>query len=112
MCVADLCHMTSPDNIMPYLYTGSYSESLDLSKYFHIFLTKPDEHKYMGITHLGIGETYVYRTLPMGTRSSPGTSGHFGAAFTCHVMETSDLFRGSPVENSIQQYFSENISHP
>ena len=77
-CVADPCHMTIPDLILSYLYKGGYSASLDLSTYFHMFLTKPEEHKYMGITHPGTEETYVFITLPMGTRNSPGDSGRFG----------------------------------
>ena len=36
-CVADPCHMTSPDHILPYLYRGGFSATLDLSKYFHMF---------------------------------------------------------------------------
>ena len=102
MCVADPCHMTSPDHILPYLYSGGFSASLDLSKYFHMFLTKPEEHKYMGLIHPGTGDTYIYRTLPMGTRNSPGASGRLGAAFIREVMETSDLFGGLPVDNSLQ----------
>ena len=112
VCIADPCHMTSPDHILPYLYKGGSSATLDLSKYFHMFLTRPDEHKYMGITHPGTGETYVYRTLPMGTRNSPGASGRFGASLVRLIVETSDLFKGTPMDNSIQQYFSKQIYHP
>ena len=112
VCVADPCHMTSPDHILPLLYEGGFSASLDISKYFHMFLTKPEEHKCMGITHLSTGQTYVYRTPPMGTRNSAGASGRFGVAFIRHVMETSDFFGGSPSDNSLQQYFSGTNSHP
>ena len=45
VCVADPCHMTSPDHILLHLYKGGFSATLDLSKYFHMFLTKCDEHK-------------------------------------------------------------------
>ena len=90
----------SPDYILPYLYSGGFSASLDLSKYFHMFLTKPEEHKFMGLTHPGTRDTYVYRKLPMGTRSSPRASGRFSAAFIRKVMESSDLLGGSPVDNS------------
>ena len=44
-CVADPCHITSPDHILPYLYKCGHSATLDLSKDFHIFLTKEEEHK-------------------------------------------------------------------
>ena len=112
VCVADPCFMTSPDYILSYLYTNGFSASLDLSKYFHMFLTKADEHQYMGLHHPGTGTTYVYNTLPMGTRNSPGASGRFGAAFLRVVMDTSDLFQGTPVDNSLQQYFSHEVYHP
>ena len=112
VCVADPCLMTNPDHILPYLYTKGFSATLDISKYFHMFLTKPEEHRYMGLKHPGTGEIYVYQTFPMGTRNSPGASGRFGAAFLRIIMETSDLFSGTPCDNSIQQYFSQKISHP
>ena len=47
----------------------------------------------------------------MGTRNSPGASGRFGTAFIWHVMETSELFEGTPRDNSLQQYVSETIPH-
>ena len=111
-CVADPCHMTSPDHILPYLYKGGHSATLDLSKYFHMFLTLEEEHKYMGLTHPGTGQVYIYRTLPMGTRNSPGASGRFGAAFIRMVLDNTDLFGGTPRDNSLQQYFVEKVTHP
>ena len=66
----------------------------------------------MGITHPCTGYTYVYRTLPMETRNLSRDSDRFMAAFVRHLMETSDLFGDSPVDNSIQQHFSSKISHP
>ena len=81
VCVADPCHMTSPDHILPYLYPGGFSATLDLSKYFHMFLTHPKEHQYLGLIHPETLDQFVYKTLPMGTRNSPGASGRFGAAF-------------------------------
>ena len=112
VCVADPCLMTNPECILPRMYTNGFSATLDLSKYFHMFLTDPSEHQYMGLEHPGTGLTYIYRTLPMGTRNSPGASGRFGAAFLRTVMDSSDLFHGHPVDNSLQQYFSKSITHP
>ena len=66
----------------------------------------------MGITYPCTGDTYFYCTLPMGTRNSSVASDGFMAAFVRHLMETSDLFGVSPVDNSIQQHFSSKISHP
>ena len=37
VCVADPCHMTSPDHILPYLYTGGFYFTLDLSKFSTCF---------------------------------------------------------------------------
>ena len=51
VCVADPCHMTSPDHILPYLYPGGFSATLDVTIYFHTFLTRPDEHQYLGLLH-------------------------------------------------------------
>ena len=48
----------------------------------------------------------------MGTRNSPGASGRFGAAFLRMVIDTSDLFKGTAVDNSLQQYFSHKVYHP
>ena len=48
----------------------------------------------------------------MSTPNSPGASGRFGAAFICEAMETSDLFGGQPIDNSLQHYFSKKVSHP
>ena len=73
--------MTSPDQILPHLYTGGWSGIVDASKYFHMFKTRKDEQKYFGLVHPSTNEMYVYNTFPMGTRNSPGASGRFGSAF-------------------------------
>ena len=80
-CVADPCQMTSPDHILPLLYNGGWSATLDISKYFHMFPTKREEKAYFGLIHPGTGQMYVYDGFPMGTQNSPGASGRFGAAF-------------------------------
>ena len=112
VCVADPCLMTSPEYILAYLYTNGFSATLDLSKYFHMFLTRVNEQKYMGLQHPGTDATYVYNTFPMGTRNSPGASGRFGAAFLRTVMDTSELFHGTPTDNSFKQYFLKKTYHP
>ena len=104
--------MTIPDHILQNLYTGRFSATLDLSKFFHMFLTRAEEHQYMGITHPNTGRQYVYHCLPMGTRNSPGASGRFGAAFIRTILRTSTLFQGQPVDNSIQQYFTKTSYLP
>ena len=52
---------------------SDYSATLDVSKYFHMFLTKTEERKHMGSIHPITGETYMYRTLPIGTGNSHST---------------------------------------
>ena len=104
--------MTSPDHILPCMYPGGYSATLDLSKYFHMFLTHPEKFKFLGLTHPGTGEPKVYGTLPMGTRNSPGASGKFGSAFIHVVIDTSTLFHGTPIDDSLQQYFAKKVTHP
>ena len=111
-CVADPCQMTSPDHILPLLYNGGWSATLDISKYFHMFPTKREEKAYFGLIHPGTGKMHVYDGFPMGTRNSPGASGRFGAAFTRMIIDSSDLFQGEPVDNSIQQYFVHQPLHP
>ena len=66
----------------------------------------------MGLINPKSGKTYVYRTLPIGTLNSPGTSGRFGAAFIFLVMDTSEFVTGTPVDISLQQYFTKKIYHP
>ena len=77
-----------------------------------MFLTHPDEHQYLGLIHPETSEPFVYNTLPMGTRNSPGASGRFGAAFIRMVMDTSELFQGEPIDNSLHGYFTHKINHP
>ena len=48
----------------------------------------------------------------MGTRNSPGASGRFGASFIRMILETSPLFQGEPMDNSLQQYFTKTVHHP
>ena len=72
---------------------NGFSATLDLCKYFHMFLTKPKEHKYIGLEHPSTGKIYVYQSFPMGTRNSPRASRKFGAAFIRVVMDISDSLR-------------------
>ena len=108
--VADLCNMISPDHILPYVYKGVYSVSVGFSKYHYMFLTKAEEHQCMGIIYPRTRKTYVHRTLPMGIRNYPGAPGRFGATCIRLVMDNSPLFGGTPVDNSLQQYFAKSVS--
>jgi hypothetical protein len=101
VCVPDPCFMTSPDHILPRLYRGGWSATLDMSKYFHLFLTAATEKQFLGLIHPKSGEKLFYDTFPMGTCNSPAASGRFGAAFIRLIIESSPLFQGSPIDNSL-----------
>ena len=112
MCVGDPCQMTSPEHILPHLYTNGWSGLVDASKFFHVFNTRDDEKKYLGLIHPRDQTLYVYDTLPMGPRNSPGASRRFGAAFFRHIIDRFPIFQGKPVDNSVMAYFSKNVYHP
>ena len=112
VCVGDPCQMTSPDHILPQLNTGGWSGIIDASKYFHMFKTRKCEQRYLGLIHPGTHEMYVYDTLPMGTRNSPGASGRFGAAFVRFLIDKFPVFQGKPVDNSFMAYFTKKVYHP
>ena len=112
VCVGDPCQMTSPDHILPHLYTGGWSGIVDASKFFHMFKTRKDEQRYLGLIHPSTQEMYVYETLPMGTRNSPGASGRFGAAFIRYLIDSFPIFQGSPIDNSPMAYFTKRVYHP
>ena len=99
-CVPDPCIMTSPDHIIPSLYRNGWSVVLDMSKYFHTFVNCHDELPYLGLLYPGTNEPFVYDRLAMGTCNSPGGSGRLGTAFIRHVLETSPIFQGIPIDNS------------
>ena len=99
VCLGDPMHLLQPQDILPRLYPKGYSAVIDASKYFHMFKTKEDEWKYMGVQHPGTEEWFFYATLPMGTRASPGVACRFGAGFLREVVRTSEDFRGEPVIN-------------
>jgi hypothetical protein len=41
VCSSDPVHLGSPDDILPFLYTGGFSAVIDISKFFHMFPTVP-----------------------------------------------------------------------
>ena len=106
-CVgADPVQMTSPADILPRLYHGGYSATLDIAKYFHMFPTVEAERVYLGCIHPSTGEMKRYATLPMGAGNSPGASGRYGAVFLHLVTTTLPAFQGQPVRNDIASGFA------
>jgi hypothetical protein len=99
VCSSDPVHLGTPEDVLPFLYTGGFSAVIDISKFFHMFLTVPSERKYMGLIHPKTGEHYCYCSCPMGTRNSPGASGRFGNAFMRMLVNGCGLFHGTPRRN-------------
>jgi hypothetical protein len=103
---SDPVHMTSPMDILPRLYTGGYSATLDIAKYFHMFPTIEAECQYLGCIPPTTGKMFRYKTLPMGAGNSPGGSARFGCVFIRMVVDTRPSFQGSPVQNDYAQGFA------
>ncbi len=99
-CISDPCLMTAPDHILPYMYRDGYTAVADMSKYFHCFTTVMGEWIYFGLIHPRTGEVLYYKRLPMGTCNSPAGSGRLGAALVRELVESCELFQGTPVDNS------------
>jgi hypothetical protein len=76
VCSSNPVHLGAPNDILPFLYTGGVSAVIDISKFFHMFPAVASERKYMGLIHPKTGVQYCYANCPMGTRNSPGASGH------------------------------------
>lgn len=55
--------------------------------------------------------TYVYQTLPKVTPNSSEALDHFVTAFIRLFMDGSGLFKGTSIDNSVQQYFTEKVYH-
>jgi hypothetical protein len=104
VCVSDPSHMTSVNDILPLLCPNGWSGVIDASKFFHMFRTRPDERKYMGLIHPVTGEHLWYERFPMGSTNSPGASGRFGAAFLREVIDTDSRFQGLPRDNSMESH--------
>lgn len=110
VCSADPVHFPSPDDILPLLYPGGWSGSVDCSKFFHMFLTKPGERPHLGILHPATREPYWYEWLPMGTCNSPGVAGHFGVSFL-QVLRRHPVFSGTESTNTFASYLGGQQHH-
>lgn len=104
VCISDPSHMTSVNDILPLLCPNGWSGVIDASKFFHMFRTKPDERKYMGLIHPVTGEHLWYERFPMGSSNSPGASGRFGAAFLREVIDTDTNFQGLAMDNTMESH--------
>lgn len=73
---------------------------INISKFFHMFLTALEERKFLGLIHPKTEEHFWYATFPMGTRNSPGTSRHFGKAFMHMLREGCPHFHRKAQHNN------------
>mmetsp|Transcript_15716 Transcript_15716/g.22422 ORF Transcript_15716/g.22422 Transcript_15716/m.22422 type:complete len:338 (+) Transcript_15716:3717-4730(+) len=103
---ADPVQMTSPGDILPRLYQGGFSATLDIAKYFHMFPTVESERMFLGCIHPATDVMLQYVTLPMGAGNSPGASNRFGAVFLRLVTTTLSAFQGEASRNDIASGFA------
>jgi hypothetical protein len=109
---ADPVHMTSPADILLRLYSGGYSATLDIAKYFHMFPTIEAEHKYLGCLHPETGEMLCYSTLPMDSGNSPGASNCLGPFSFALSKKLFLLFKDTPIHNDYSTGFADHGYHP
>jgi hypothetical protein len=112
VCGPDPCQMTSPGDILPLLNHGGFSASLDISKFFHMFLTVLEERNYLGLIHPATGVHYRYSRLPMGSSNSPAASGRFGASFIRTILESFPEFHGSVCDNDFTTILNGRAFNP
>ena len=80
-CSLDPIYLPSSRDILPHLYEGGWSAVADASKYFHNYLTLPQERDLIGIIHPVTGEHLWYVGLPMGSVNSPSIACRIGEGF-------------------------------
>ena len=93
----DPIYMPSSKDILPHMYKGGWSAVADMSKYFHNFLTLPEERNLMGVIHPVTGKHYRYRTLPMGSTNSPSTACRIGEGVLEALRREHPLFKATKV---------------
>jgi hypothetical protein len=98
-CEADPVHMTCPEDILPRMYPGGFSSVIDVSTFFHMFLTVDEERRFMGIIHLDTGDHYWYTPFTMGSSDSPAISSRFGAAFLRLISQEVEEMQGEVLIN-------------
>lgn len=86
-------------HILPQLYTGGFCASVDASKFFYQFTTRPSERKYLGTIHPVTGTIYEYCGLHMGAANSPALGGRYGLAFVRLIKSRFQVFQGTSQAN-------------
>mmetsp|Transcript_14789 Transcript_14789/g.22576 ORF Transcript_14789/g.22576 Transcript_14789/m.22576 type:complete len:202 (-) Transcript_14789:1367-1972(-) len=94
------------------MYSGGFSAVVDLSKFFHNFLTHPQDRPYMGVPHPITDILYTYWSLSMGAGNSPALAGRFSLAFVRLLKENFSKFQGKPETNCWWTSYSEEGFDP
>ena len=66
------------NHILDSMYIGGFSAVIDLSKFFHNFLTHYNDRPYLGLLHPITKILYCYYGQLMEAGNIPAIAGHFG----------------------------------
>jgi len=108
----DPVHLPRSDDILPRMYTGGWTAVADLSKFFYNFPTHPDDRLFLGCIHPTTGEHLCYFGLPMGSGSSPGLAGRYGASLLRQVREREAVFQGLITNNGWRVHYEDGNFDP
>jgi len=100
----DPVHLPRPEDILPRMYTGGHTAVIDASKFFYNFPTAPDDRLFLGCIHPRTGQQLCYFGLPMGSASSPGLAGRYGASLLRQVREREAVFQGVLQDNGWRSF--------
>jgi hypothetical protein len=94
-CGLDPIILPVSQDILPALYKGGWSGIDDASKYFHNYLTLPQEQDLIGIIHPRTGEHLWYVGLPMGSVNSPSISCCIGEGIMDMLRKEASVFHAT-----------------
>jgi hypothetical protein len=94
-CGLDPIILPVSQDILPALYEGGWSGIADASKYFHNYLTLPQERDLIGIIHPRTGEHLWYVGLPMGSVNSPSISCRIGEGIMDMLRKEASVFHAT-----------------
>jgi hypothetical protein len=107
----DPTYLPRAADILPRLYKGGYSAVADASKHFYNFPTQEMERPYLGCIHPVTQKHLWYTGLPMGSANSPAIACRLGNSGLRLLRTESELFQGTPTENSWRNPFGGEVYH-
>jgi hypothetical protein len=99
-CGLDPIFLPSSRDILPNLYAGGWSAIADASKYFHNFITLPEERHLIGIIHPRTQERLWYVGLPMGSVNSPSIACRIGEGIMDMLRREAEVFRAASYQEN------------